>query len=142
MRIWPQARRVKATPTRSARCATFVHQYGDIEPRPPLVGVTVTTLENAPFAAEWIVAPGADTSRRLVYLHGGGWVAGDLESHRPIAAELARLTGWAVLLVDYRLAPEHPFPAAFDDCVAAMTWARGHGPKDDGSSCGGNRAGR
>lgn len=127
----------------------FVRRYGDIEPRPPLVGVTVTILEGAPFAGEWIVAPEADMSRRLVYLHGGGWVAGDLESHRPIAAELARLTSWAVLLVNYRLAPEHPFPAAFDDSVAALTWARGHGPKGvspaaaialAGDSAGGNLA--
>jgi acetyl esterase/lipase len=128
---------------------SFVRRYGDVEPRPPLAGVVVSTLLDAPFAAEWIVAPDADTSRRLVYLHGGGWVAGDLQSHRPIAAELAELTGWAVLLVDYRLAPEHPFPAAFDDCVAALAWARGHGPAGAlpavaialaGDSAGGNLA--
>ncbi len=127
----------------------FVRRYGDLEPRPPLTGVVVTSVQGADFAAEWLVASGADTSRRLVYLHGGGWVAGDLESHRPIAASLAGSTGWAVLLVDYRLAPEHPFPAAFEDCVSALNWARTSGPGGSspakslalvGDSAGGNLA--
>ncbi|MBN3860988.1 alpha/beta hydrolase [Pseudomonas frederiksbergensis] len=54
----------------------------------------------------------------IVYLHGGGWVVGDLDSHAFICAELASVLGVLVIAVDYRLAPEHPFPAAFDDCVS------------------------
>lgn len=65
---------------------------------------------------------------RIVLLHGGGWVAGGLESHRPMAAALAEMSGLAVLLVGYRLAPEHPFPAGFDDCRAALAWAWKNGP--------------
>lgn len=54
----------------------------------------------------------------IVYLHGGGWVVGDLDSHDFICAELASVLGVLVIAVDYRLAPEHPFPAAFDDCLS------------------------
>lgn len=53
----------------------------------------------------------------IVYLHGGGWVVGDLDSHDFICAELASTLGVLVIAVDYRRAPEHPFPAAFDDCL-------------------------
>lgn len=53
----------------------------------------------------------------IVYLHGGGWVVGDLDSHDFICAELASTLGVLVIAVDYRLAPEHPFPAAFNDCL-------------------------
>jgi acetyl esterase len=53
----------------------------------------------------------------IVYLHGGGWVVGNLDSHDFICAELASTLGVLVIAVDYRLAPEHPFPAAFDDCI-------------------------
>jgi acetyl esterase len=56
----------------------------------------------------------------LVYLHGGGWVLGDLDSHDGVTAELAAKAGIALIAVDYRLAPEHPFPAAFEDCAAVL----------------------
>ncbi|MGI9371973.1 MAG: alpha/beta hydrolase [Hyphomicrobiales bacterium] len=60
----------------------------------------------------------------ILYLHGGGWVIGNLESHDSICAELANQANAQVLAVDYRLAPEHPFPAGFEDCVKAFNWAR------------------
>ncbi len=59
----------------------------------------------------------------LVFLHGGGWVIGSLESHDNLCRILANSSGHAVLSVDYRLAPEHPFPAALEDAVAATRWA-------------------
>lgn len=59
----------------------------------------------------------------LVYFHGGGWVIGDLESHDNVCRSLANRSGQAVLSVDYRLAPEHPFPAGLGDCVQALRWA-------------------
>jgi len=55
----------------------------------------------------------------ILYMHGGGWVIGDLETHHPLCAMIAAETGLRVVAVDYRLAPEHPFPAAHDDCLAA-----------------------
>ena len=59
----------------------------------------------------------------LVYFHGGGWVIGDLESHDNVCRSLANRSGHAVLSVDYRLAPEHPFPAALGDSIQATRWA-------------------
>lgn len=63
------------------------------------------------------------TGPLVVYFHGGGWVIGDLESHHSFCTALARQLGLRVLAVDYRLAPEYPFPAAHDDCLAAARWA-------------------
>lgn len=61
----------------------------------------------------------------LVYYHGGGWVIGDLDTHDPLCAEIARTLGMTVVSVDYRLAPEHGFPAATQDCIAATRWVAG-----------------
>ncbi|MBD9601871.1 alpha/beta hydrolase [Pseudomonas sp. PDM10] len=63
------------------------------------------------------VSPPTSGCPCIVYLHGGGWVVGDLDSHDFICAELASTLGVLVIAVDYRLAPEHPFPAAFEDCL-------------------------
>jgi len=60
----------------------------------------------------------------LVYYHGGGWVIGDLDTHDTLCRELANHSGCAVVSVDYRLAPEHRFPAAVDDSIAALRWVR------------------
>ena len=68
--------------------------------------------------------PSAQTNLGLlVFFHGGGWVIGDLNSHDGVCRSLANKSGHAVLAVDYRLSPEHKFPAAFDDCVTALQWA-------------------
>ncbi|GDY30697.1 alpha/beta hydrolase [Gandjariella thermophila] len=68
----------------------------------------------------------AEGSPLLVYYHGGGWVIGDLESHDNLCRFLAKHAGVRVLAVDYRLAPEHPFPAAVDDALAAYRYAVAH----------------
>ena len=63
---------------------------------------------------------GVERPAILVFLHGGGWVVGGLDSHEGVARALCRRAGIAVLAVDYRLAPEHPYPAALEDCLAAV----------------------
>jgi acetyl esterase len=83
----------------------------------------------------------------VAYFHGGGWVQGDLETHHGLCARLAKHAGVLVVAIDYRLAPEHKFPAAVDDCLAAYRWLRAHGRDLDadtarvavaGDSAGGN----
>ena len=71
--------------------------------------------------------PGVPVPPLLVFLHGGGWVIGDLDIQDGLCRALANRAGCAVLSVDYRLAPEHPFPAAADDAWAACRWAAAHG---------------
>lgn len=63
----------------------------------------------------------------VAYFHGGGWVQGDLETHHGLCARLAKHAGVLVVAVDYRLAPEHKFPAAVEDCLAAYRWLRTKG---------------
>lgn len=58
----------------------------------------------------------------IIFFHGGGWVIGDLDTHQPFCQELCRRSGCTVVSVDYRLAPEHPFPAAHNDCLFSATW--------------------
>src|SRR3984957_10187674 len=79
--------------------------------------------------SEWVTAPGADAGRAVLYLHGGGYVIGSINTHRDLASRISRATKARVLLIDYRLAPEHPFPAAVEDRVAAYRWELGPGLK-------------
>ena len=72
--------------------------------------------------SEWVMAPGCDTGRAILYLHGGGYAIGSLNTHRRLAYDISAASAAKVLLIDYRLAPEHPFPAAVDDAAAAWRW--------------------
>jgi acetyl esterase len=74
-----------------------------------------------------VYRPGTTDRPVLLFLHGGGWVLGDLESHDGYCRDLAAESGCAVVAVDYRLAPEHPFPAALEDAQAALAWLATHG---------------
>jgi acetyl esterase/lipase len=69
--------------------------------------------------AEWVSTPGASAHHALLYLHGGAYVVGSVNTHRDLAGRLSRASGARVLNVDYRLAPEHPHPAAVEDATAA-----------------------
>jgi len=78
-----------------------------------------------------------------LYIHGGGWVLGSPISHRGLNSNIAKATGVKILSIDYRLAPEHPFPAPLEDCVDAYKWLLSNGFKSDhiiiaGDSAGGN----
>jgi monoterpene epsilon-lactone hydrolase len=77
--------------------------------------------------AEWIEMPGAVPGRTILYLHGGGYVIGSPATHRSLVARISAATRARCLAIDYRLAPEHPFPAAVDDAVAAYRWLLSQG---------------
>ncbi|KGE04274.1 alpha/beta hydrolase [Pseudohaliea rubra] len=79
---------------------------------------------------EWVLAPGADSRRRVLYLHGGAWFAGSPTSHRPITDRLSRLLNAAVFAVDYRLCPEYRRIDGIRDCRAALRWILHNGPED------------
>lgn len=72
--------------------------------------------------AEWIAAPGATNDRAVLYLHGGGYMLGSINTHREMISRLSRAAGARALAVNYRLAPEHPYPAAVEDSTAAYRW--------------------
>jgi monoterpene epsilon-lactone hydrolase len=91
--------------------------------------------------SEWVTAPGADAGRAVLYLHGGGYVIGSINTHRDLAARISRAAKARVLLVDYRLAPEHPFPAAVEDSVAAYRWMLAQGLKPSRIAVAGDSAG-
>jgi epsilon-lactone hydrolase len=91
--------------------------------------------------AEWVTAPGADAGRAVLYLHGGGYVIGSINTHRDLAARISRAAKARVLVIDYRLAPEHPFPAAVEDSVAAYHWMLAQGLKPSRIAVGGDSAG-
>lgn len=77
---------------------------------------------------EWLIAPGSDSRRRILYIHGGAWAAGSPRSHRAITDRLSRITGAAVFAVDYRLMPEYRFMDGIRDCREAYTWLLKNGP--------------
>ncbi|MEX2236922.1 MAG: alpha/beta hydrolase [Dehalococcoidia bacterium] len=94
----------------------------------PLPEGTSRIEVSGPVRGEWLATQGCDPDRRLLYLHGGGYVAGSPASHRQMAGRLAAVGGCAVLLIDYGLAPEKRFPVAVDDAVAAWEWMLANGP--------------
>ncbi len=92
--------------------------------------------------AEWIVPPNAASDRVILYLHGGGYVMGSINTHRAMVARIARASQARALALDYRMGPEHPFPAAVEDATAAYRWllAQGYKPAKiviSGDSAGG-----
>jgi monoterpene epsilon-lactone hydrolase len=73
---------------------------------------------------EWSIVPGSDPSRVLMFFHGGGYCSGSILSHRRLVTEAGRAAGVRTLAIGYRLAPEHPFPAAYDDALTAWRFLR------------------
>ena len=82
-------------------------------------GTTVEATTSGGVPGEFVVAPGADAAKVVLYFHGGGYVMGSPEGHRAFTSRLSQATGARVLSMDYRLAPEHPFPAAVQDGIFA-----------------------
>ncbi|MDO8288440.1 MAG: alpha/beta hydrolase [Parvibaculum sp.] len=104
----------------------FVKRY-----RKPPRGVTIEHVDIDGIPAEIITPEGRTPERTLLYLHGGGYILCSPDTHRPLVSALSKKSGSRALLIDYRLAPEHPFPAAIDDAVKAYRWliAQGTDPK-------------
>jgi acetyl esterase/lipase len=103
--------------------------------------VTVESIDIDGLPAEWSIVPGSDESRVLMFFHGGGYCSGSIASHRRLVTEAGRYAGMRTLAVGYRLAPEHPFPAAYEDALKAWRWVRGQGVAADGVAVGGDSAG-
>ena len=88
----------------------------------PSVGATSEAVDIGGIPGEWISAPEAQRDRAVLYLHGGGYIIGSINSHRDVCERLSRSAKARVLAINYRLGPEHPFPAGIDDAVAAYRW--------------------
>lgn len=116
---------------------------------PPATGERIIDITTQAGVAARLYRPNGGLLPVVVFFHGGGWVLGSIETHNLMCRVLARESGCAVLSVDYRLAPEHPFPTAIDDAENAWKWVTEHGPSHDldpsrlavaGDSAGGNIA--
>ncbi len=104
-------------------------------------GVTVRTVQASGIHAEWIEPAGKNALRTILYLHGGGYCICSLDTHRGLAARLALSAQARLLIIDYRLAPEHPFPAALEDALAAYNWLLAQGTPERQIAIGGDSAG-
>lgn len=107
--------------------------------------VTYEEIAAAGLSAIWAIPVHCDTDRVIVYFHGGGFVGGSADSHRKIAAHLAKAAGYRALIPEYRLAPQHPFPSPLEDARALHAWLleQGYAPSKiafAGDSAGGNIA--
>jgi acetyl esterase/lipase len=124
-----------------------LRQRGDrsMERMKPPSKVTIQAAQAGSIPLEWVIPTGAADKQAVLYFHGGAFVMGSITTHRNMLCHLALACQTRILSVDYRLAPEHPFPAALDDCLAAYHWLleRDFRPGDivlGGDSAGGNLA--
>lgn len=116
-------------------------EVGSVWPVADDVSLEAVNCDGVP--GEWSLAPGSDRSRVLIFFHGGGYCSGSILSHRRLVTEAGRAARMRTLAVGYRLAPEHPYPAAHDDAMTAWRFVRRQGiPADHivlaGDSAGGN----
>ena len=94
---------------------------------PRLAGVTASAADAGGVPAEWFTPDGGDAQSVVLYLHGGGYLLGSTDSHRALLERLAKASGRRVLAINYRLAPEAPFPAPVEDACAAYRWLLAQG---------------
>jgi len=103
--------------------------------------VTLERVDVNGLDGEWSIAPGSDASHVLMFFHGGGYCSGSIVSHRRMVTEAGRAAGTRTLAVAYRLAPEHPFPAAYDDALTAWRFLQNDGIPVSQIALGGDSAG-
>ena len=114
-------------------------EIGAASPVASDVALTAVDIDGIP--GEWSTVPGSNGSRVLMFFHGGGYCSGSIVSHRRMVSEAGRAAGARTLAVGYRLAPEHPFPAAYDDALTAWHCLRGQGSAPHQVALGGDSAG-
>ncbi len=103
--------------------------------------VEVTPVSLGSVKGEWVVPSTIESHRVILYFHGGGYCFGSTQARRPLVARIAAAAGARALSIDYRLAPEHPFPAALDDAISAYRWLLGKGTSPQGIVLVGDSAG-
>ncbi|MFX1274984.1 MAG: alpha/beta hydrolase [Promethearchaeota archaeon] len=123
--------------------SSLVDEYLEENPLPDDIKIESVDLDGIP--AEWQAVPNVSEDRVLLYFHGGGQVLGSAKMHRLFTLEIGKAAKIKILSVNYRLAPEHPFPAGFEDCFNSYKWLlkNGYVPKNiviGGDSSGGNHA--
>jgi monoterpene epsilon-lactone hydrolase len=114
-------------------------EVGSVWPVADDVKVTSVDVNGVP--GEWSIVPGSDSSRVLMFFHGGGYCSGSIVSHRRLITEAGRAAGIRTLAIGYRLAPEHPFPAAHDDVFTAWRFLRDQNIPAEHIAIGGDSAG-
>jgi epsilon-lactone hydrolase len=107
----------------------------------PAADVQFQRVDAGGVPAEWVTPPGASAARTILYLHGGGYVAGAAQDYRELVSRLARAAEARALTLDYRLAPEHPHPAAVEDAVTAYRWLLASGAEAGRTVLAGDSAG-
>jgi len=112
---------------------------GSVWPVAEDVALTAADVNGLP--GEWSIAQGSDRSRVLMFFHGGGYCSGSIVSHRRLVTEAGRAAGVRTLAIGYRLAPEHPFPAAYDDVLTAWRFLRNQNIPAAHIAIGGDSAG-
>ena len=103
--------------------------------------VTLEPVDVDGVPGEFLIAPGASADKVVLYLHGGGYAIGSIKSHRYLMQNISRHSGAKTLGIDYRLAPENPFPAALEDATKAYRWLLAQGYKPENIAIGGDSAG-
>src|SRR4029077_9799296 len=114
-------------------------EVGAVWPVADDVDLTAVDVNGVP--GEYSVVPDSDPSRVLMFFHGGGYCSGSMQSHRRLVTEAGRAARVRTLAIGYRLAPEHPFPAAYDDALSAWRFLRNQGIGAADIAIGGDSAG-
>jgi acetyl esterase/lipase len=143
----PESQRIRATfvtnqePSATPLEAQRLEWEAAVEATNLQLNALITTADLGGVYGEWISVGESDQTSVLLFLHGGGYNAGSCKTHRALAAHVARAAQARVLLIDYRLAPEHPCPAAIEDAIHAYRWLLQHGVTPQQIAIGGDSAG-
>src|SRR5829696_2773037 len=130
----------KPRPVGWAERRARLDEVGSVWPVADDIGCEPVDCGGVP-GGEWSLAPGSDRARVLLFFHGGGYCAGSIASHRRMATEAGRAARMRTLAIGYRLAPEHPYPAAHEDPLAAWPFLHGQGIAAGAIALGGDSAG-